>query len=165
MTGSHSQIKPVLSAWRIKQAGKSAAGSPVPDELTETAISLVARCWALAEKKALEDAQDGRRGADLRIKELEQENTELKETLEKSELDVGQQEHQNSILIQKLGASEQVVIDLRGKIAGSAREIILLRERVADLSGGPVRNEGTSKSQKRGARTNGGNTGGTSNPA
>src|ERR1035437_4244450 len=109
MTGSHSQINPVLSAWRIKQAGKSAAGSPVPDELTETAMSLVTRCWALAEKKALEDAQDGRRGADLRIKEIEQKNTELKETLEKSELDVGVQEHRNGILVQKLSASEQVV--------------------------------------------------------
>jgi hypothetical protein len=146
------------------QAAKSAGGSPIPDVLTETAIALVAKCWTLAEKKAVDDAQDARRGADQRIETLEKEVGGLKGALEEADFLVGVQKHEHVGLVQKLAASEQLVVDLRGKIAGSAREIALLRERIADLSGGPIRNEGTSKSQRRAARTNGGNTCGTSNP-
>jgi hypothetical protein len=47
-TGSFSQINPALSSWRRAQAAKSAAGSPVPDMLTETAIALLAKCWTLS---------------------------------------------------------------------------------------------------------------------
>jgi hypothetical protein len=46
---------------------------------------------------------------------------------------------------QKLTASEQLVGELRSKVVGSAREIALLRERIADLSGRSANN----KSEKR----------------
>jgi hypothetical protein len=94
-SGSFSQVNPVLSAWRRAQAARSAAGSPVPDALTETAIALVTKCWTPAEKKAVGDAQDARRGADQRIVALEQEAGGLKEALEESEFLVVEQKQEN----------------------------------------------------------------------
>ena len=137
-SGSFSQINPVLSAWKRAQAAKSAPGSPIPDVLTETAVALVAKCWIIAEKKATDDAQDARRGADHRIKELEQEVGELEGSLEEAELMVEKEKHENTSLVQELRASEQLVGELRSNVAGSAREIALLRERIAELSGTPA---------------------------
>ena len=137
-SGSFSQINPVLSAWKRAQAAKSAPGSPIPDVLTETAVALVAKCWIIAEKKATDDAQDARRGADHRIKELEQEVGELEGSLEEAEFMVEKEKHENTSLVQELRASEQLVGELRSNVAGSAREIALLRERIAELSGTPA---------------------------
>jgi predicted RNase H-like nuclease (RuvC/YqgF family) len=137
-SGSFSQINPVLSAWKRAQAAKSAPGSPIPDVLTETAVALVAKCWIIAEKKATDDAQDARRGADHRTKELEQEVGELEGSLEEAEFMVEKEKHENTSLVQELRASEQLVGELRSNVAGSAREIALLRERIAELSGTPA---------------------------
>ena len=137
-SGSFSQINPVLSAWKRAQAAKSAPGSPVPDVLTDTAIALVAKCWTLAERKATDDAQDARRGADHRIEELAQEVSELEGALEEAEFMVEKEKHENAGLVQTISASEQLVGELRSNVAASAREIALLRERIAELSGTPA---------------------------
>jgi hypothetical protein len=137
-SGSFIQINPILSAWKKARAAKSAPGSPVPDGLTETAVALVAKCWTIAEKKATEDAQDARRGADHRIDELEQEVVELEGSLEEAEFMVEKEKHENADMVQAMSASQQLVGELRSNLAGSAREIALLRERIAELSARPA---------------------------
>jgi hypothetical protein len=148
--GSFSQIGPAVRAWHKATGSKSASGSAVPDKLTEAAVDLVAQLWALAEKKALDGAQDARRGADLRNEALVQDIAVLEESLEEMEVLVGEKKRENDNLAEKLTASESLVLDLRGKVAGSAREIALLRERIADITAKP-----TSKRPKHAGQANG----------
>ena len=59
-------------------------------------------------------------------------------SLEEAEFMVEKEKHENTSLVQELRASEQLVGELRSNVAGSAREIALLRERIAELSGTPA---------------------------
>jgi Plasmid replication region DNA-binding N-term len=152
-SGSFSTIGPILKAWRKAQSSKSATASPVPDVLTETAVALVEKCWALANKKTADVAQDARRGADLRIDALVKDVGELENSLEETETLADKRKLENDSLTQKLTMCQGLAGDLRSKLAVSTREIAMLRERLQELSGRPAKSGRASKPQKRTAQT------------
>lgn len=134
-SGSHEQILPVLAAWREAQRAQNTLSSPIPVVLTESALAFVSQCWGLAERKASDEAKDARRGADQRVASLESQVAELTIALDESEHEVGQLKLDYANLLQKRDTVQESLTEIRGRAAVSAREIVLLRERIADLSG------------------------------
>ena len=95
---------------------------------------------------------------DQRIDALEQEVAGLEESLEEAESWKiwGNHIRQHGPKTDRF--PEQLVGELRSKVVGSAREIALLRERIADLSGRSANNKSEKRLQiaeKRAATTNG----------